>query len=128
MAKCLGHVGAAGRLLTVTVDGRRWTVLVRRIDGAGDADLVPFHGREISVRRLQTILPSWPHFRWTHHPAPSAGLPCESRALDPPYQVTLIYPQTDTLRPFDVIAQFVTELGWSAPEGIGTAADGSTTD
>lgn len=127
MSRCCGHVGAGGRLLTVTVDGRRWTVLIRRIDGACDAALVPFHGRQIYAHRLKTILPCWPRFNWTHHLAPSVGLPCESRAVEPPYQITLIYPQARTLRPCDVIHEFATELVWQDSSGdgkpLGPAAD-----
>jgi hypothetical protein len=105
----IGQVGMMGGALHVTVQGRPYAGLgIRRIDGQGDAAFRPFHNAPVTEADIRRFLPNWQNLNGTHHTAPRAGLPAESRADDPPYRVHLIYDAN--VQETAVVAQFVADL------------------
>jgi hypothetical protein len=104
-----GFVTVMGGSLHVTVQGQPYVGLaIRRLDGQADAAFSPFHQAPVTEADIKVFLPNWQNLNWTHHAAPFAGLPAESRADDAPYRVHLLY--GGAAQGAAVVAQFVADL------------------
>ena len=105
-----GQVGPMGSALYVTVAGRQWVIVIRRIDMDSDPAFGHHHGQPVTADHIKAFVPHWADLAWSHHGPPVGGLPRESRATDGTYRVYLIYPAVGDLQPDAVVEQFTADL------------------
>jgi hypothetical protein len=109
-----------GRMLYVRQPGRRWVLVLRRLDMAPDPAFEALHGRLVSPAWVRELLPGWASLDWRHSNL-GVDLPF-STATDAGYEVRLLtsgavpHGEAGPAGP-EMVREFLAALGGDAEPG-----------
>ncbi len=88
--KCKCEVMSSMKSLSIKCEGKKWGVIIRRVDDKEDDQFLEFHGSEMSIEGLRRFIPNYQSIRFKKRKIGSEPLPIfEYSGEDKTYKILI---------------------------------------